>query len=147
MSRDRDIRNAMRTLLLATNAFDDVLIGRDTEDYAASAVGGNTCKIVPLEDRQKGMWDEGDELEMVVKVKLIFGARNEDPQIRDEEAERLYNVARNTLNDVSIASLTMPAFTGFDSAKWMKPEHPSRQIETIFIYRYFVDDNTYDVTE
>lgn len=146
MSRDRDIRNAMHDLLMATNAFSDVLIGRDLEDYAPGSIG-DSCKIEPMEERSKGMWDQGDDLEVHVKVKVTFTSRNDDPQLRDEGAERLYNTAKNVLNDVSLAGLTMPAFTSFDQARWLKPTHPARQVEAVFSYRYFNDDNTFDTAE
>lgn len=146
MSRERDVRNAMRDALLATSAFDDVLIGRDVEDYGAGGIGA-WCRIDPIGDSGRGMWDEGDELEVTSKVKITITARHEDQQMRDEMAERLVNVARNAINDQSHASLTMPGLTGFDSARWLPPKHPARQVEATFSYRYFQDDNTYDTAE
>lgn len=146
MSRERDIRNHMKELLTATNAFDDVLLGRDAEEYAAAAIG-RSCNIAQAETREKPLWDQGDEVEVYCRIKVTFTGRDEDELLRDDSAERLYNVAQNALNGVSLASLTLPHFTRFESANWQKPAHPCRQIEAVFGCKYLTDDNAFDATE
>jgi hypothetical protein len=73
--------------------------------------------------------------------------RNEDPQLRDEAAELLFDTAANALNGQSLADLTLPQLTRFVSWKWQKPEAPERRISATFSYQYIVEGwDSYDVT-
>ena len=81
-------------------------------------------------------------------VKITFLSRHEDPQLRDEAAELLFDTAANALNAQSLAGLTLPEHTKFKSWSWAKPMAPERQIVATFVYKYIVEGwNNYDTTE
>ena len=64
---------------------------------------------------------------------------HEDPQVRDEAAELLFDTAADALNAQSLAELTLPQLTRFMSWRWEKPAAPERQITAIFLYQYIVE--------
>jgi hypothetical protein len=156
MSRDRDIRLAMQTLLQATAAFDPggvVLTG------LPEALGQGTslqalATIDPLsttQDFQKvGMgFDDAPGgsaiVDSTVTLTLIY--RHEDAELRDEGVELLLDTALNALSGQCLATITMPAFTRFTGWKWDAATPPERRITATFTYSYFVDGWTnYDVT-
>ena len=82
------------------------------------------------------------------RVNIILLYRHEDPQLRDEAVELLFDVAANALNGQCLAGLTLPQLTNFTSWRWEKPAAPERQITAIFSYHYIVEGwNSYDTSE
>lgn len=154
MSRERDIRNAMYSLIEATGEFDYLPIGRGTTAWAPAAAATKSLSIEPFTGRHVPKWDEAafDGLENDVRLKVTITAADDDPQLRDELAERLYNLACNALNNQALPGggdiTTMPMFTGFETYRWLPPVHPNRQIEAIFVFRYLLPDSqSYDTSE
>lgn len=147
--RDRDIRNAIRDALLATGAFDEVVLARQEDDY--TTVGIESRKLI-IEPFDQGMMYQSDyaaieNLMVDSRLKLSFLSRADDPQIRDERLEAMVNVAYNTMIGVCWLGLTFPAFTQFvQHAKWLPPKHPVRRADAIYSYRY-EPSTTFDVTE
>ena len=78
---------------------------------------------------------------------MTFIYRAEDPQLRDEAAELLFDIAANTLNGVSLASLTSPQWSRFASWRWQPPAAPERRITAVYSYVYLVAGwEAYDTT-
>jgi hypothetical protein len=69
----------------------------------------------------------------------MFFFRDEDPQIRDEGVELLFNTAADALNGQSLGGLTLPDFTRFTSWRWNAPTAPERSIQTTFQYQYIIE--------
>ena len=80
-----------------------------------------------------------------VTITLLY--RCEDPQLRDEGAELLFDTAANALNGQSLATLTLPDTTKFTAWRWLPPTPPERRIQASFTYQYIIDGwDSYDVT-
>jgi hypothetical protein len=148
MARDRDVRAAIQTALVATEAFDGVYVWGLPEDYGSGASNAALAVIEPESSTQDDRWDAAPAGGLIatsrVTITLIF--RAEDPQMRDEAAELLFDTAANALNGQSLAGLTLPQLTRFASWRWEKPAPPERRISSIFSYQYIVEGwDSYDV--
>lgn len=149
MSRDRDVRNAIQTALVETNAFNAVYVWGLPEDYGSGASNEAFVAIVPQSSRQEDLWDSEPAGGLVItsRVAIVLANRNIDPQLRDEGAELLLDTAANALNGQSLAGLTLPPTTRVISWDWQAPTVPERRINAIFSYQYIVDSwNDYDTT-
>src|SRR5271163_941344 len=109
MARDRDVRNAIVTALVATDAFDAVWITGLPEDYGTGSSQLAAAALEPLSSTQTDDWDSetAGALRVTSRVAVTLLVRNDDPQLRDEAAELLFDTAANALNGQSLAALTM----------------------------------------
>jgi hypothetical protein len=141
MSRDRDVRNAIQTALQNTGAFDGVWIWGLPENYGTGASQLAAAAIEPESSTQNDIWDGGPETGLTVTSRLTITLlfRDEDPQLRDEGAELLFDTAANALNGHCLGDLTLPDMTKFTSWKWQQPAAPERRITATFTYQYIVD--------
>lgn len=147
--RDRDVRNAIQEALVATGEFDEVSLAGVPETWGSGASDLAAAFIEPATEQDTTRWDDAQDGDMIVTsvAKITFAARNSDAQLCDEAVERLHNIAANALNGTSLADLTMPAMTRFQSATWLKRTAPERRIETRFSYQYLVSGwNAFDTT-
>jgi hypothetical protein len=150
MSRDRDVRNAIQTALLQTGEFDAVCMWGMPEDHGTGASNLAIAAIEPSASEQLDRWDYAPPGGMVIssRVNVILAYRHEDPQLRDEAAELLFDTAANALNGQSLAGLTLPQLTNFTSWRWEKAEAPERRITATFLYHYIVEGwNSYDTSK
>lgn len=149
MGRDRDVRNAIQTALTTTGAFDAVWIWGLPEDYGSSASSLSAAAIEPDSSTQEDRWDAATWGGLIVtsRVTITLLYRHEDPQLRDEAAELLFDTAANALNGQCLAGLTLPQFTRFISWRWERPAPPERRIAAAFSYQYVVEGwDSYDVS-
>jgi hypothetical protein len=156
LSRDRDVRNAIQTALVATGAFDNgfnspaVWIWGLPEDYGTGSSEQAAAAIVPMSSRQEDLWDAAATGGLVVTSRLgiILLYRHHDPQLRDEGAELLLDTTANALNGQSLAGLTLPQTTRVIQWDWQPVTVPERRINCVFSYQYVVDPdwNAYDTT-
>lgn len=139
--RDRDVRNAIQAALMASGAFDGVWIWGLPENYGTGSSQLAAAAIEPSDSSQDDQWDGGAETGLVITSRVILTLfyRNEDPQLRDEGAELLFDTAANALNGQSLAGLTLPDMTRFLSWAWQAPESVERRIRATFSYQYLVD--------
>jgi hypothetical protein len=145
--RDRDVRNAIQTALVATGAFDGVFVWGLPEDYGSGASNAALAIVEPESSTQEDRWDAAPAGGLLVtsRVTITLIARAEDPQLRDELAELLFDTAANALNGHSLAGLTLSQLTRFMSWRWEKPAVPERRIASIFSYQYIVEGwDSYD---
>ncbi len=149
MSRDRDVRDAIQTALVATNAFDGVFLWGKPEDYGSGASLALIAVVEPESSTQDDRWDTQTTGGLLVtsRVTITLYARAEDPQIRDEAVELLLDITANALNGQSLAELTLPGLTRVVSWRWAPPAPPERMIPVIFSYQYIVEGwEAYDTT-
>jgi hypothetical protein len=147
--RDRDVRNAIQTTLVATGAFDGVWIWGMPDSFGTGSTQLAAAAIEPVSSTQSDRWDSQDTGGLIVmsRVAITFLYRHDDPQIRDEGAELLVNIAGNAINGQSLAGLTLPGLTRIDSWTWAPPTPPERRIKAIFSYQYIVEGwGSYDAT-
>jgi hypothetical protein len=131
LSRERDIRRAVQDLLVATGAFSEVYLGSwDERGRAADDLRG--CSIEPdrtgkgegFDAEAWGGWTYDCQITLVVCVRDI------DPVVRDEAAEQLLNVVRNTLYG-ALAGMTLYQKTYIDSWNWLPAQAPERKIRCV----------------
>jgi len=143
------VRNAIQDALVATGAFDGVWIWGLPESYGSGVSQLAAAAIEPESSRQDDRWDGGAETGLVVtsSVTITLLYRHDDPQLRDEGAELLFDTAADALNGQSLAGLTLPDLTRFGSWKWQTPAPPERRITALFSYAYIVEGwGGYDTT-
>ena len=110
--RERDIRQMIRDVLEATREFDGVYLSGLPEAGRRSG-DARAVWIEPGETTGPRPWDDtAGDLLMTCRVNLAFLARDDDPQIRDETAELLLNVAANALGGQALAGATLSARPG-----------------------------------
>jgi hypothetical protein len=139
--RERDIRNQIHDLLEQTGAFDGVYLAGLPEDRGEPSGDRRSVSIEPGETTEADLWDDttGD-LIMTCRVNLTFLARHENPQIRDETAEQLLNIAASALNGQSLAGATLVGQTRIRSWSWERPNAPERRIAAVLEYQYLVSN-------
>ncbi len=151
MARDRDVRNAIQTLLVATGAFDGVWIWGLPEDYGTGASQLAAAAIEPASSTQEDKWDGAGETGLVVtsRVSITLLYRNDDPQLRDEGVEQLLDVAANALNGQNfVPGFVLPDMSRFRSWSWQPAAPPERRISATFEYQYEIDGwGNYDTTQ
>jgi hypothetical protein len=156
MSRDRDVRNAVKAALIATEAFDLMPSGDSAvwiwglpEDYGTGSSIQAAAAIIPQSSRQEDLWDAASAGGLVITSRLGIALlyRHEDPQLRDEGTELLLDFAANALNGQSLAGLTFPQTTRIVQWDWQAPTVPERRINAILSYQYIVEGwDEYDTT-
>jgi hypothetical protein len=138
--RERDGRTLARDLLEATGAFDGVYLAGLPEDRGQASDDRCAAAIEPAETELAVPWDDaGADLLFTCRVHLTILARHEDPQTRDELAERLLYVAASILGGASLGPATLPGRTVVRSWVWQKPVAPERRIAAVLEYQYLVD--------
>ena len=146
--RDRDIRNEVKRILDATNAYDQVSLGRMEGSEAAEDL--RLVEVSPLKEVYSDEFDDdvkGSQLvDATMEIRLT--AKHQDEQSRDELAELMRNNALNTLQSLSILGITMPAWQKFNSAVWLPSVPPERTVVLTLAYRYMPESSSsYDTTE
>jgi hypothetical protein len=139
--RERDVREAIQSLLDVTGKFDGVYLSGSPEDRGERSSDRYAAVVEPDATSAAAFWDDPDAGAMVMTatVALTVVARHEDPEIRDEAAELLLNTAADVLNGRSLAGLTLPGFTRVRSWTWLKPHAPERRIAAKIEYQYLVE--------
>ncbi len=149
MARERDVRNAIRDALLATNAFGDaVWITGLPEDSGSAASDLLAAAIEPQSTNLNTGWDAQTDgglcYSSTVTVTLL--ARNDDAQLRDEQAEQLLDVLANAVNGVSLAGITLPGKTYVSAWAWRPAMAPERRIAATVSFQYLVLWEGWDTT-
>ncbi len=138
--RERDIRTAIRDLLEQTGAFDGVYLSGLPEDRGEAATDAQAVSIEPSRTTSADVSDDDNgDLLMTCQVNLVFLARHEDPQVRDENAERLLDVAADVLSGQAIDGATVPGKTRLVAWTWLKPAAPERRIAAVLQFQYLVE--------
>src|SRR5262245_5156296 len=100
MARQRDVRNAIRDALIATNAFSAVCSTGLHEDYGQGASELAAAAIEPAHTGLTTGWDAqiAGGLDYTATCTVTLLARHEDAQLRDELAEQLLDTLANAVN-------------------------------------------------
>ena len=139
--RERDIRNDIRARLEATGEFEEAWIPGLEDDR-----GNPTSQafIASIEPASSVIYEAGDSVEIggqvvTATINIRMVVRHEDPIIRDETAERLLNVCRNTLFGQSLAGFTFTQKTRVRRWQWLKPISIERRINMVLETDYLDD--------
>jgi len=151
MSRERDIRNWIRTTLEATDLFDNVDLTGDPIAYSEGQITSNTAIVDPIKSSDATLWDGGplDGIETTCMIRIRVVTNDNDSQVRDERCERLMNQVKVSLDGTNLGSSdVVPAMTYVSDVKWADAEAPMRQIECHLYFRYLTSSSaSFDVTE
>jgi hypothetical protein len=147
--RERDVRNAIRDALVATNAFAGVWLSGRPEDYGQGASELTAAAIEPVATSLTTGWDAqtAGELDFTATVTVTLLARSEDPQLRDELAEQLLDVLHNAVNGQSLAGFTLPGKTIVQSWRWQPVTPPERRIQATVSFAYLVTWEGWDASQ
>jgi hypothetical protein len=148
--RDRDVRNAIQTALISTDAFNGVHVWGLPEDYGSGSSEQAAVWIVPQSSRQEDLWDAAPAGGLVITSRigllLVYRSSSDDPQTRDEAAELLLDTAANALNGQDLGGLIFPQTARIVSWDWQPPASAERRIQATFSYQYIVESwDEYDV--
>ncbi|MGC8638733.1 MAG: hypothetical protein ACP5XB_02510 [Isosphaeraceae bacterium] len=137
--RERDIRIAIHDLLEQTDAFDGVYLTGLPEARGEPADDAQAVSIEPSKTTSSDVSDDDNgDLLLTCQVDLVFLARHENPWVRDENVERLLNVAADALSGQSLGGATIPAKTRIVAWTWQKPAAPERRITAALQFQYLV---------
>jgi hypothetical protein len=148
LSRERDVRNAIRDALVATHAFSGVWLSGLPEDYGQGASELTAAAIEPVATTYTTGWDAQTDggLDFTATLNVTLLARHEDPQLRDELVEQLLDTLANAVNGVSLASFTLPGKTFVQSWRWQPALAPERRIQASVTYAYIVTWEGFDTS-
>jgi hypothetical protein len=146
--RDRDAFEAIKTVLSATGEFAAVVFGTPADDLAAGADQIPMAIITPNE------WEEVDDVDPIVGVRhvsytLTLATRDEDPQTRFEQLDRLTSIAQNTLDGTDLNGGCVPALTRLRRGRFeTKPRHPEQRVILSGEFSYLISTYSgHDTTE
>ena len=146
--RDRDAFEAIAAALAATGQFADVVFGTPIDDLAASADQIPMAIITPNE------WEEVDDVDPIVSVRkvsytLTLATRDENPQTRFEQLDRLTSIAQNALDGTNLNGGCMPAMTRLRRGRFeTKPRHPEQRVILSGEFSYLISTySNHDTTD
>ena len=147
--RERDVRNAIKTALLATGAFSDVWLSGLPESCGRAASDLTAAAIEPSATSLTTGWDAqlAGGLDYTARLTVTLLARHEDPQLRDELAEQLLSTLHNAVNGQSLAGFTLPAKTLVQSWSWQPASPPERRIAATVSFSYLVTWEGWDTSQ
>ena len=140
-SRDWDILDNARDLLLATQEFDNVYRS-SLPETRGQASGDRHVAVITFND-----WEETDEsddptsVQTLRKVRwnLTLIVREDDAETRERELDRLLCVAQNTLDGKSLLNLTINDWTKLRRGSYAKPEPPSQTMSVMGEFAYWLE--------
>ena len=149
MSRERDIRDAIKSALVATDLFDDAWLTGLPEEYGQGASETAAAAIQPVTTRRLSGWDgePGGQVEYASTIRVTLLRRNPDPQLRDEQAEQLLNTLINAVDGQALVpGLTVPQLTAVASWSWQEERPPERRIVAMVQTHYLVAWGGFDAS-
>jgi hypothetical protein len=151
MSRERDVRNALQTALLATGSFSNVWLSGLPEDFGHGVSDLTAAAIEPVASEFSAGWDSalGGSLDYTTTLRVTLLARHPDPQLRDELVEQLLNYLNDAVNGQALVpGFTVPQKTSVTSWQWQAAVPPERRIVAVVGISYLVEGwDNFDVSE
>ena len=138
MSAEHDILNAARDLLDATNEFSDIWLPGLDDPRGKPASELLFCGLEPGASRVVTGFDSEPWGAVVyeTRIPIEIEVRNADGEIRDETADRLLEVVKNTLDGQSLAGFTFPGKTYITQWQRAKARPPTRRITATLVCQY-----------
>jgi len=141
MARDWDVLDAAKTLLEGTKQFDGVYRGALPE-LKGQAAGDRFAAVLSMRS-----WEELSESAdpsviqstRRLKWKLTLIVRDDDPEVRERELDRLLAVAEDALDGQSLAGITLPDWTYLASGVYEDPKPPEQRMTVLGQTAYYVE--------
>lgn len=141
--RERDFRNALKAALEATGEFDEVtLIGLPETDGGSAASDALLAAIQPGRTSMLTGWDAAPAGGRAFTCQFLVTilARRSDPELCDDLAEQLLDVARNAVDGQALVpGFNEPQKTMATGWAWLPRTAPERRIAITITYNYVQD--------
>lgn len=143
MARDRTYLYLIRDLLVATGAFDEVRTSGRPED---AGVGSYDVKLASLELDgfvETDEYDDDDATPSIRRVNFtlwIMARVGTDPDLRDDECDRLQQVASNAINGQSFGATAYYGYTRIKGGKYERATGPERRLACAGQFAYEIPD-------
>jgi hypothetical protein len=140
--RDRTLLRVAADLLEATGQFDAVVTTGPPEERGRSAADDRMACLELQgweEDDQANDYDATTQHRLVTFLLLVI-VRIDDADLRDDEADRLVQVASNALNGTSLLGVTQPSGTRLRRGRWLPPAGDERRVAVQGQFTYLIDD-------
>ena len=141
MPRDYDVLDDVRARLVATKEFDAVYRSALPETKGQSA-GDRFAAAV-----EHRSWEELSEsadpsvIQSTRKLKwrLTLLVRDDDPEVRERELDRLLAVAQDALDGQSLAGVTLPDWTYLSSGVYEDAKPPEQHMRVEGYCAYYIE--------
>ena len=141
--RDRSFLRLIATLLRATDEFQDVTtsglpedVGRSAESYRHASL-----ELTGFEETPYGTDHTYVPRLRTVTFVLTIGVRDQDSDVRDDELDRLGNIAKNAINGQSLAGANYPALTYLGrKGSYLSMKGIERRLQIAGTFAYDVPD-------
>ena len=140
--RDRQYLAAVADLLRGTNQFSDVVTSGLPEQYGQPSESAALCALELDGFSEDKFADEPvDEFSYsrTVQYSLWILVRDSDPDVRDDTADRLAQVAANTLVGQSLLDTTYYAYSKLGTGKYEPAKAPERRLRMRGEFCYGID--------
>ncbi len=147
--RERDIRNAVQAVLLATGQFSDVWISGLPENYGQGVSDLTAAALEPVSTSLSTGWDAQTDgsLTYTMQLAVTLLARNSDPQLRDEAVEQLLDTFIDAVQGSPIVpGFTVPGMTRVNHWAWQTPTPPERRIRAVLSVAYLTAWDDFDTS-
>ena len=140
--RDRQIVKLIADALRATGEFDEVRTAGLPEVQGS---GSDEARLASLEIVS---WDESDQftdtdvnpLNRTVRFRLTILVRMEDPDMRDDECDRLYCASANAFVGHVFGGVTYSYYSRLNRGNWLPANPPERRMAVLGQFTYGITD-------
>lgn len=139
--RDRTILRLIADALAATGEFDEVCTTGLPERTGRTAGDARlaSLELVSFKERELATDPDTAPRERTVRYHCYLLVRVEDPDARDDEVDRLANVAANAVDGQTFAGITLRSFTTLDAGQYLPAAAPERRLVMTGQFVYLLD--------
>lgn len=138
---DRHIMRSIKQALEATGQFDAVYRGIIT-DGAGKPADFKAIAVIYMDNFEEPTFaDDYDDTQSqhTLRFRITIEVREDDPELREDELDRLRCVVQNAINYQTFNDVTIPGLTVVRTGSYGKPDHPTQSVELRIETAYFVD--------
>jgi len=138
---DRHIMRSIKEALEATGQFDAVYRGIIT-DGAGKPADFKAIAVIYMDNFDEPTFadDEDDtQYQHALRFRITIEVREDDPELREDELDRLRCVVANAINYKNFSDVTIPGLTLVKTGSYGKPDHPTQSLDLRVETAYFVD--------
>jgi hypothetical protein len=140
--RDRQILKRFAEKLVERDRFHEVGTAGLPEQKGASAEHYRKVSMDVRSFVEVPRWSEpgrGLTVERVVDFALVIHVRDADPDVRDDEADRLYVIAANTISQEKLDSQLVQDKTWLNRGRYLLTDGIERRIECTGQFTYLIE--------
>lgn len=138
---DRHIMRSIKEALEATGQFDAVLRGVIT-DAAGKPADYKAIAVIWMDNFEEPTFaddEDATQSQHSIRFRITIEVREDDPELREDELDRLRCVVANAVNYQSFNDVTITGLTLVRSGTYGKPDHPTQSLDLRVETAYFVD--------